>query len=52
MTRADVHQSGTREREPVSPAERAAAARARVSADKKRGVVNPEWIVRLAVPRH
>ena len=49
MTRADVRRSGTRE--PVSPAERAAAASARVSADKKRWVVTPEWIVRLAVPR-
>lgn len=31
----------------VGPAERAAAARARVSADKKRGVTTAPWIVDL-----
>lgn len=35
-------------RDPVSHAERVAAAQARVSADKKRGVTTAEWIVRLA----
>jgi len=32
----------------VSQPERAAAARARVSADKKRGAVTASWIVKLA----
>lgn len=32
----------------VSQSERAAAARARVSADKKRGAVTAPWIVELA----
>lgn len=34
----------------VSRSERAAAARARVSADKKRGAVTAPWIVELARP--
>jgi hypothetical protein len=41
--------SGTRE--AVSRDERAAAARARVSADKKRGVTTADWIVQLAAER-
>lgn len=51
MTTADARRSTTRQREPVSAAERAAAARARVTADRRRGVETPEWIVQLAVPR-
>lgn len=35
-------------RGPVSEGERVAAARARVSADKKRGATTAEWIVELA----
>lgn len=35
-------------REPVTDEERVAAARARVAADRKRGVETEDWIVRLA----
>ncbi|MFC5379458.1 hypothetical protein [Aquipuribacter nitratireducens] len=35
-------------REPVTDEERVAAARARVAADRKRGVETEAWILRLA----